>query len=90
MRFALLAGEIRKLCTAGASGTLYAITEDNHSVRIVVDGGDIVSLIVGRLKGAAGIARLKGAGVSRYRFQRGLVVRGSAAGGVSLSELLEA
>ncbi len=89
MSFALLAGEIRKLCAKGASGTLYATTGDNHSVRIVVDGGDIVSLIVGRLKGVAGIARLKVAGVSRYRFQRGLVVHGSAADGVSLSELLE-
>ncbi len=89
MSFTLLAGEIRKLCAMGASGTLYATTEDNHSVQIVVDGGDIVSLVVGRLKGAAGIARLKVAGVSRYRFQQGLVVQGSAAAGVSLSELLE-
>ncbi len=89
MSFALLAGELRKLCAAGVSGTLYATTEDNHSVRIVVDAGDIVSLIVGRLKGTAGIAPLKGAGVSRYRFQQGFVVRDGAAGGVSLHELLE-
>jgi len=88
MSFALLAGEIQKLCTAGASGTLYATTEDNHSARIVVEGGDIVSLVVGRLRGTAGIDRLKAAGVSRYRFQRDQVVLGNTAEAVPLSALL--
>ncbi len=75
MNFLALAGEIRQLCAGGASGTLFVTTEDNHSVRIAVEGGNIVSLAAGQLKGAAVIDRLKASRSLRYRFQRDVVIR---------------
>ncbi len=75
MNFLALAGEIRQLCAGGASGTLFVTTEDDHSVRIAVEAGNIVSLAAGHLKGAAVIARLKASGSLRYRFQRDVVIR---------------
>ena len=89
MNFPVLAGEIRQLCAGGASGTLFVTTEDNHSVRIVVEAGNIVSLAAGRLKGAAVIARLKASGVLRYRFQRDMVMRMPGDDGVPLAALVE-
>ena len=87
MNFLLLAGEIRQLCAGGESGTLFVTTENNHSVRIVVDAGSIVSIVAGRVKGAAVIARLKAEGVLRYRFQRDMVMRGGDDDGVPLALL---
>ncbi len=89
MNFLLLAGEIRELCAGGASGTLFVTTEDNHSVRIVVDAGNIVSLVAGRVKGAAVIARLKASGVLRYRFQRDMIMHAGDDDGVPLTILEE-
>ena len=75
MNFLALAGEIRQLSAGGASGTLFVTTEDNRSVRIVVEAGKVVSLAAGQLKGAAIIGHLKTSGILRYRFQRDVVIR---------------
>jgi len=58
---------------------VYLVTKmDNHSPRIVIDPGNVVSMVAGWLNGSVAIVRLRPTCFLRYRLQRDLVVRATA------------
>ncbi len=64
-----LIAELRALCAAKRTGTLFIITLENHPAQIVLRDGEIVGLSYRLTRGPEALAPLKTFGAARSRFQ---------------------
>ncbi len=64
-----LIGELRSLCAAGRSGTMFIITAENHAAQFVLRNGAVVHLTYRLLRGLDALPSLKRFPAGRYRFQ---------------------
>ena len=65
-----LIAELRSLCAARRSGTLFIITIENHPGQIVLRDGDVVALSYRLTRGPDALAPLTLFSAARYRFQQ--------------------
>ncbi len=65
-----LIAELRSLCAAKRTGTLFMITIENHPAQVVLRDGEIVGLSYRLNRGPAALAPLKAFAAARYRFQQ--------------------
>lgn len=65
---------LRELCAAGSTGTLFIVTDDNHSVRVGLDRGKIMTLVAGDSCNEAAIPVFQAIKKGSYRFQDGLIL----------------
>ena len=65
-----LIAELRSLCAAKRTGTLFIITLENHPAQLVLRDGEIVGLSYRLTRGPDALAPLKVFGAARYRFQQ--------------------
>src|SRR6478672_673147 len=65
-----LIAELRSLCAAKRTGTLFIITLENHPAQLVLRDGEIVGLSYRLTRGSDALAPLKVFGAARYRFQQ--------------------
>ncbi|MGH7415319.1 MAG: hypothetical protein ACREKJ_14065 [Candidatus Rokuibacteriota bacterium] len=61
--------ELRALCAAQRSGTMFIITTENHAAQFVLRDGEIVGLTYRLLRGPDALAGMKSFTGGRYRFQ---------------------
>lgn len=61
--------ELRALCAAKRSGTMFIITTENHAAQFVLRGGAIVGMTYRLLRGADALPFMKTFAGGRYRFQ---------------------
>ena len=64
-----LIGELRSICAAGRSGTMFIITAENHAAQFVLRNGVVVYLTYRLLRGLDAVPSLKAFAAGRYRFQ---------------------
>ncbi|MGH7385143.1 MAG: hypothetical protein ACREKG_08155 [Candidatus Rokuibacteriota bacterium] len=67
--------ELRALCAARRSGTMFIITTENHAAQFVLRDGDIVGLTYRLMRGPDAIPGMKSFPGGRYRFQDETVER---------------
>jgi hypothetical protein len=65
-----LIAELRSLCAAKRTGTLFIITIENHPAQVVLRDGEIVGLSYRLNRGPEAMALLKAFAAARYRFQQ--------------------
>jgi hypothetical protein len=65
-----LIAELRSLCAATRSGTLFIITLENHPAQVVLRDGEIVGVSYRLTRGPEALAPLSVFSAARYRFQR--------------------
>ena len=65
-----LIAELRALCAAKRTGTLFIITLENHPAQIVLRDGEIAGLSYRLTRGPDALAPLGVFGAARYRFQQ--------------------
>lgn len=65
-----LIAELRSLCAAKRTGTLFIITLENHPAQLVLRDGEIVGLSYRLTRGPDALAPLKVFGAARCRFQQ--------------------
>jgi hypothetical protein len=65
-----LIAELRSLCAAKRTGTLFIITIENHPAQVVLRDGEIVGLSYRLNRGPDALAPLKAFAAARYRFQQ--------------------
>lgn len=74
-----LVAALRDLCAGGSTGTLFMVTDENHAMRLGLDGGDIVTLVAGDICDEAAIPALRAIKSASYRFKMGLLIDTPAA-----------
>lgn len=70
---------LRDLCAAGSTGTLFIATDDNHAVRVGLNGGEIVTLVAGDSRDEAAIPALRAIKGGSYQFKKDLLFDARAA-----------
>lgn len=69
--YAELMGTLEGLYQQKSTGTLFIATPDNHFGRIVLKGGEIVSLVFGTKSGEAAIPFIRAVKAGEFRFSQG-------------------
>jgi hypothetical protein len=62
---------LQSLCMQRSTGTLFIATPDNHFGRIVLKGGDIISLIFGTKSGMAALPFIRAIRTGKFTFTQG-------------------
>lgn len=62
---------LKNHCLQRSTGTLFIATPDNHFGRIVLKGGEIISLIFGTKSGEAAIPFIRAIKTGKFRFSQG-------------------
>lgn len=62
---------LKGLCTQRSTGTLFIATPDNHFGRIVLRGGEIISLIFGTKSGMAALPFIRAINTGKFKFAKG-------------------
>lgn len=75
---AALVRELRALCAAKRTGTLFIATADNQSARIGLHDGEIVSLVFRNRRGLEAIEHIRKIAGGRFNFADTVVDRASA------------
>jgi len=71
--FAEIVADLRRICTAGKSGTIYLSSQLNRSAQIVIDKGSIVYLYYFNRRGREALQAMPEIESGRHRFQEGSV-----------------
>ena len=74
MDYATLVGEIEKLVQGGATGTLFVTTNDQHSIRIALRSGEIVSVVYRTIRGLNAIPLVRSVRSGTPRFEPNFVM----------------
>lgn len=69
--YAELMGTLEGLHQQKSTGTLFIATPDNHFGRIVLKGGEIVSLVFGTKSGEAAIPYIRAVKAGKFKFSQG-------------------
>ena len=70
----LLVQELERLVSAGATGTLFVRTPDDHLGCVVVANGEIVSVTIRGSRGVKGVDYLRSVGHSNFHFDEGTLL----------------
>jgi hypothetical protein len=73
--FPAIVSELRKLCSARATGTMFIATMANSSAQIILDKGEIVFVYFFNKRGEEALELMATIHAGRYRFQEGAVTR---------------
>jgi hypothetical protein len=79
MSYRQLMRELGALCAAGRTGTMFIATTDNHSARIGLRQGDIVSLVFRTQRGLEALDHLRKITAGRWSFSDAVVDRATNA-----------
>ncbi len=77
--YAELLTELRALCSARRTGTMFIATSDNQSARIVLRQGEIVSLVFRTQRGLEAVDHIRKIAAGRFTFSDAVVDRVSSA-----------
>ncbi len=69
--------ELRKLCSAMVTGTMFIATMANRSAQVMLDKGEIVFVYFFNKRGEEALEMMSSINAGRYRFQEGAVSRRS-------------
>ncbi len=69
--------ELRKLCSAMVTGTMFIATMANRSAQVMLDKGEIVFVYFFNKRGEEALELMSSISAGRYRFQEGAVSRRS-------------
>lgn len=72
LTFEQLIAELRQLCHRHLTGTMFITTDDNHSVRFVLENGEIVSWAYGHRRGTEALNKILTVKSGRYSFAEGI------------------
>ncbi len=76
--FPTIVAELRELCEAERSGTLYIMTDDNRLAQASLNNGEIVSLFCQNKRGADALPLMLKIKAGRHHFKAGPVSRSDA------------
>ena len=62
---------LKSLCIQRSTGTIFIATPDNHFGRIVLKGGEIISLIFGTKSGESAIPFIRAIKAGKFKFSQG-------------------
>ena len=62
---------LKSLCVQRSTGTMFIATPDNHFGRIVLKGGEIISLIFGTKSGESAIPFIRAIKAGKFKFSQG-------------------
>jgi hypothetical protein len=73
--FPEIVSELRRLCSARSTGTIFIATKANRSVQMMLDKGEIVFVYFFNKRGEEALELMSTIRAGRYRFQEGAVTR---------------
>ena len=79
MSYRQLMTELGALCAAKRTGTMFVATTDNHSARIGLRQGDIVSLVFRNQRGLEALDHIRKITAGRFSFSDAVVDKGTQA-----------
>src|SRR3989304_1956963 len=88
MSYRHLMTELGALCAAKRTGTMFVATTDNHSARIGLRQGDIVSLVFRNQRGLEALDHIRKITAGRFSFSDAVVDKGTHADLPHTSDLL--
>jgi len=65
---------LRQLCAAGSTGTLFLVSNKNHSINFALESGEIVGVMCHGKRGREGLEMMHDIVTVKYNFKDGLVL----------------